>query len=142
MDGVKRLLPENGEHAGGEGTDKEGTEETRGVSNGDIINVVFRQMSIVEGLVNDGKNGFEVRTGGDLGNYTAICGENVNLRNYDIADDLTIVANNSGGSFVTRTFDGEDFHNIYYSTKWWGWECRERVIREKIGGAGCFLEEI
>lgn len=118
MDGVKGLMPEDGEYAGGKGADEERTEETRSVGNGDVIDVVLSEVGVGEGLVDDGKDGFEMGTGGDFGDYTTISGENINLRNDDIADDRGVVANDGSSGFVTGTFDSEDFHIIYYSMFW------------------------
>lgn len=118
VDGVKGFMPENGEHAGGQGADEEGTQETRGVGNGNVIDIVLSEMGVGESLVDDGKDGFEMGTGGDFGDYATISGENINLRNDDIADDYGIVANDGGSGFVTGTFDSEDFHIIYYSMFW------------------------
>ncbi len=113
MDGVKGLMPEDGEYAGGKGADEERTEETRSVGNGDVIDVVLSEVGVGEGLVDDGKDGFEMGTGGDFGDYTTISGENINLRNDDIADDRGVVANDGSSGFVTGTFDSEDFHIRY-----------------------------
>ncbi len=51
-----------------------------------------------------------MRTGGDFGNYATISCENVNLRDDNIAENGGVVGDDSGGSFVTRTLDGKDFH--------------------------------
>lgn len=113
VNGVKGFVPENGEHAGGQGADEEGTQETRGVGNGNVIDIVLSEMSVGESLMDDGKDGFEMGTGGDFGDYTTISGKNINLRNDDIADDHGVVANDGGSGFVAGAFDSEDFHIRY-----------------------------
>lgn len=113
MDGVERLVPEDGEHASGEGADEEGAEEAGGIGNGDVINIILSEAGVAKGFVNDGQDSLEVRAGSDFRNNTTICGENVNLRNDDIADDAGVVADDGGGGFVAGTFDGENFHIIY-----------------------------
>ncbi len=51
VDGIKRFIPEDGEHAGGEGTDEKRAKQTGTVSDGDIINVVFRQVCVIESFM-------------------------------------------------------------------------------------------
>lgn len=115
MDGVKRLVPENGESASGECADEKRTEQAGSVGDGDVVDIVFREVSARKGLMNDGEDGFEMGTGGDFGNDATVSGENVNLRNDDVAQNLSMVANDGGGGFVARTFDGENIHGIIIS---------------------------
>lgn len=112
VDGVERFLPEDGEHAGGQSTDHKRAHETGGMGDGDGVEVIFVEIGIAEGLMDDGKDGFEVGTGGDFWYNSAISRKNVNLRNHDIAEDFGAVFNHGGGSFITRSFNGEDFHRF------------------------------
>ncbi len=130
VDGIERFVPENGKHACGKGANEERTKQTGGVSNGDIINIVMGEVGVVQGLMDDGEDSFEVGAGGDFRNDAAVGSENVNLGNDDVAEDAgsgdkrfrggrrraagKIVADDGSGGFVARTFDGEDFHNAYY----------------------------
>ncbi len=63
-----------------------------------------------------GEDGFEMRAGGDFGNYATISSKNVNLRDDHIAEDLAMIRNDRGGGFVTRGFDSKNIHIIYYIT--------------------------
>lgn len=60
--------------------------------------------------MDDGEDGFEVGAGGDFGDNSAVGGENVNLRDDDVAEDVDAVFDDGGGGFVARGFDSEDFH--------------------------------
>lgn len=113
MNGIEGFVPENGEGAGSKRANQKRAEKTGSVSNSNIINIIFGEVGIVEGFVNDREDSLEMRTGGNLGNYTAIGSENVNLRNDDIADDSGVVAYDGGGGFVAGTLDGKNFHMLY-----------------------------
>lgn len=115
VDGIERFLPEDGEHSGSESADQKGTEEAGGVSNSDTIDVVFGQVGVIEGFVNYGEDSFEMGAGGDFRNDTTIGGENIDLGDNDVAEDLAVIRNDRGGGFVTGTFDGENIHIIYYT---------------------------
>lgn len=79
VDGVEGLVPENSESAGGEGADKEGTEQAGGVGDGDSVEVIRGEVGVMQSLMDDGQDGFEMRASGDFGNDTTISCENVNL---------------------------------------------------------------
>ncbi len=135
VDGVEGLMPENGKHAGGQGTDHEGAHETGGVGDGDGVDVgcevgifrefsfefgvlleemgaVFRDAGFDEGLMDDGKNGFEMGAGGNFWYNTTVSSKNVNLRNDDVAEDFDAIFDHGGGSFVARTFNSKDSHGF------------------------------
>lgn len=67
------------------------------MSNGDGVDIVplllfgEAREGVVEGLVDDGKDGFEVGAGGDFGNYSAVGLKNVNLGNDDVAQNFMAV---------------------------------------------------
>lgn len=54
MNGVEGFVPENGKGAGGESANEKGSEKARGVSDGDIVDVVFGEMGVIERFMNDG----------------------------------------------------------------------------------------
>lgn len=60
---------------------------------------------VVEGLVNDGEDGFEMGAGGDFGDDAAIGFKDVDLGDDDIAQNIVAVLYNGGGGFVATTFD-------------------------------------
>lgn len=77
--------------------------------------------------MDDGEDGFEVGASGNFGNNTTVSGENVNLRDDDVAEDVDAVFDDGGGGFVARSFDGEDFHGTmihYFGGFGKGWGAR------------------
>lgn len=111
--GVKGFVPEDGESAGGEGADEERAEEAGGVGDGDIIDVVFGEVGVSKGLVDDGEDGFEVGASGDFGNDAAVGSKNIDLGDDDVAEDAGLVCDDGGGGFVAGGFDSENIHIIY-----------------------------
>lgn len=83
------------------------------MSYGDGVEVFDAKLSIVEGLMDDGLDGFDVGAGGDLGNDATVSGMDVDLGNYYIREDVIAVFDDSGGGFVARTFDTKDAHSVY-----------------------------
>ena len=55
--------------------------------------------------------------GGDFGNDTTIFGKDVDLGNYDVAQNTNAVFDNGGSGFITAGFDSQNFHCLNYSTK-------------------------
>ena len=51
-----------------------------------------------------------MRTGGNFGNDPTIACEDIDLRNYDITQNLIAIFDNGGSSFITRGFDTQNFH--------------------------------
>ena len=60
--------------------------------------------------MNDWLDGFKVRASGNFGNNTAVICEDIDLRNYDITQNLITILDNGGGGFITRSFDTQNFH--------------------------------
>ena len=107
---------ENRESAGGESADQQGTKQTWRVSDGDSVNLVpiglavFDEAGLLKGLIDDGLDGFQVGTSGDLWNNAAVGFKDVNLGDDDIAQNLPAVLNNGGGSFVARSLNPQNIH--------------------------------
>lgn len=121
MDGIEGFVPKNGEGAGGESTNEKRAEQTWRIGDGEITNIVFGAMRIIESFVNDRENGFEVGASGDFGNDTSVGSKNINLRNDDVAEDLgggvriggaAKIADDGSGSFVAGSFESENFHGV------------------------------
>ena len=91
VDGVERLVPKDGEHTGGKGADEERAEEAGGVGDGDVVDVVAGEVGVGEGFVDDGEDGLEVGAGGDFGDDATVGGENIDLGDDDIAEELGVV---------------------------------------------------
>lgn len=59
--------------------------------------------------------------GGNFRDNAPVGGEDVDLRNHDVAKNfgatssIAVVADDGGGGFVTRTFDGKYFHILIIS---------------------------
>ena len=65
---------------------------------------------------------------GDLRDDTAILFEDINLGNNNIAQNGLTVFYDRGGSFVARSFNSQDIHDVYYTTggdggKGWAGAC-------------------
>ena len=60
--------------------------------------------------MDDWLDGFEMRAGSNFGNYTTVAREYIDLRDYDIAQNLITIFDNGGSSFITRGFDTQNFH--------------------------------
>lgn len=127
MNSVERFVPEDGESTGSKCANEERTKQARGIGDGDIVNIIFSEMSVVEGFVNDGEDSFKMGTSGNFGNNATIGGEDVDLGDDDVAENLrrggyirggvwtlsiVKVADNSCSGFVTGSFDGKDFHGV------------------------------
>ena len=122
MDGIERFIVENGESARSKSTDKQGTEETWGVGDGDVIDFVpivgaggRYEVSIRESLVDDGKDSLEVGTSGDFWDDATIRFENIDLRNDNIREKIFAILENCAGGFVARRFDCKNIHLYNYS---------------------------
>ena len=63
-----------------------------------------------ESLVDDWLDGFEMGTGSDFRDHTTVICEDIDLRNYDIAQNMITIFDNGGSSFITRSFDTQNFH--------------------------------
>lgn len=79
VDGIERLLPENGESARGERADEERAEQAWSMSDGDGVDFSFGEVGVLKCLMNNWEDGFKMRAGGDLWNYPTISCKNVNL---------------------------------------------------------------
>jgi hypothetical protein len=60
--------------------------------------------------VNNGVNDFEVGSGSDFRNNAAIFGMDIDLSVNDITEQPLAIFDNSGGSFVTTTFNSQNTH--------------------------------
>ncbi len=65
--------------------------------------------------MDDGKDGFEMGTGGNFWYNSTICCKNVNLRNDDVTQNVSAVFDYGCGGFVAGTFDAEDVHCCNYT---------------------------
>ena len=60
--------------------------------------------------MDDRLDGFEMGAGSDFRNHATVICEDVDLRDYDIAQNLITIFDNGGGSFITGGFDTQNFH--------------------------------
>lgn len=112
MDSVEGFIPEDGESAGSKSADEKRPDETRGMSDGNGVNIGSGDASVAKGLVDDGEDGFEVGAGGDFGDDASVSSKNVDLRDNDITKNMNAIFNDGSSGFITGGFDGEDFHDI------------------------------
>ena len=110
MGRIKRNVVKNGGSAGGEGADKKGADEAWGMSDGNGVNVGPIELSVSEGLVKDGVDGFDMRTSGNLGNNAAVGGMNIDLRNDDVGKNAVAIFDDGRCGFVTRTLNSKNAH--------------------------------
>lgn len=110
MSRVKRDVVKNGGSAGGEGADKKGADEAWGMSDGNGVNVGPIELSVSKGLVEDGIDGFDMRTSGNLGNNAAVGGMNIDLRNDDVGKNAVAIFDDGRCGFVTRTLNSKNAH--------------------------------
>ena len=110
MGRVKRNVVKNGGSAGGEGADKKGADEAWGMSDGNGVNVGPIELSVSEGLVKDGVDGFDMRTSGNLGNNAAVGGMNIDLRDDDVGKNAVAIFDDGRCGFVTRTLNSKNAH--------------------------------
>lgn len=99
---------DDGEGAGGQAADEEGTEEARGVSHGDGVDVVPGFFGVSHGFFYDWHHHFEMISGCNFRDDSAIFGENIDLGDDDIAQNSAPVFDNRGGGFVTRGFNSQN----------------------------------
>lgn len=88
------------------------------MSDGDGVEVGPVKFCLVDRLMNDRENGFKMRTGGNFWDHSAVGLKNIDLRNNNITQNVSAVLNNSGSSFITRSFDPKDVHRGDYSIDW------------------------
>ena len=81
------------------------------MSNGDGVDVCNFEAGVIEGLMDDGLYGFNVRTGGDLWDYATISSMNIDLGDHDVGEDMVAIFDDGGGGFVARAFYSEDAHS-------------------------------
>ncbi len=62
--------------------------------------------------MNDGEDSFEVRASGDLRNHSAVSGEDVDLGDDDVTENLSVVGDDGSGGFVAGAFNGENIHGL------------------------------
>lgn len=86
-----------------------------GVDLGPFLSFGLIGKGLVESLVDDRKNGFEMGAGGNFGDDAAVGFEDVDLRDDDVAQNGTAVLNNGGGGFIAAGFEGENVHWCYYN---------------------------
>ena len=77
-----------------------------------VIFAVFLKICVFESLMNDGKNGFEMRAGSDFWNDAAVALKDIDLRYDDVTQDFwsrvfikRIAGDDGGGSFVAGRLD-------------------------------------
>lgn len=112
MGGVERFVVEDGESASGEGADEERAEKTGGVGDGDSIDIGDLELGFFKRLVDDGEDSLDVRASGDFGDYAAVSLVNIDLGNYDVAQNMGTILNDGSRSFITTGLDAEDFHEV------------------------------
>ena len=110
MGRVKRNVMQNGGSAGSEGADKKGADEAWGMSDGNGVNVGPIELSVNEGLVKDGVDGFDMRASGNLGDNATVGGMNIDLRNDDIGKNAVAIFDDGRCGFVTRTLNSKNAH--------------------------------
>lgn len=110
MGRVKRNVMQNGGSAGSEGADKKGADEAWGMSDGNGVNVGPIELSVSEGLVKDGVDGFDMRASGDFGNNATVGGMNIDLRNDDVGKNAVAIFDDGRCGFVTRTLNSKNAH--------------------------------
>ena len=110
MGRVKRNVVKNGGSAGGEGADKKGADEAWGMSDGNGVNVGPIELSVSEGLVKDGVDGFDMGASGDFGNNATVGGMNIDLRDDDVGKNAVAIFDDGRCGFVTRTLNSKNAH--------------------------------
>lgn len=110
MGRVKRNVVKNGGSASSEGADKKGADEAWGMSDGNGVNVGPIELSVSEGLVKDGVDGFDMGASGNLGNNATVGGMNIDLRDDDIGKNAVAIFDDGRCGFVTRTFNSKNAH--------------------------------
>lgn len=110
MGRVKRNVMQNGGSTGSEGADKKGADEAWGMSDGNGVDVGPIELSVSKGLVEDGIDGFDMRTSGNLGNNAAVGGMNIDLRNDDVGKNAVAIFDDGRCGFVTRTLNSKNAH--------------------------------
>lgn len=101
---------QNGGCAGSEGADKKGADEAWGMSDGNGVDVGPIELSVGEGLVKDGVDGFDMRASSDLGNNATVGGMNIDLRNDDVGKNAIAIFDDGRCGFVTRTLNSKNAH--------------------------------
>ena len=110
MGRVKRNVVKNGGSASSEGADKKGADEAWGMSDGNGVNVGPIELSVSEGLVKDGVDGFDMGASGNLGNNATVGGMNIDLRNDDVGKNAVAIFYDGRCGFVTRTLNSKNAH--------------------------------
>lgn len=110
MGRVKRNVVKNGGSASSEGADKKGADEAWSMSDGNGVNVGPIELSVSEGLVKDGVDGFDMGASGNLGNNATVGGMNIDLRNDDVGKNAVAIFDDGRCGFVTRTLNSKNAH--------------------------------
>ena len=63
-------------------------------------------------MVDDWHNGFDVGTGGDFWNDSAVFFVDIDLRDDDVGQNICAVFDDGSGGFVTGAFDAKNFHCV------------------------------
>ena len=75
------------------------------MGDGDGVDLVPIEVGVMERLVDDGKNSFDVGAGGDFGDDATVGLVEIDLGNDDVAKNLRAVFDDGGGGFVATGFD-------------------------------------
>ena len=75
------------------------------MGDGDGVDVFPGEAGLFEGLVDDGKNDFNMGARGDFGHDTTIDGVNIDLGDDDIGKNFRAISNDGAGGFVATGFD-------------------------------------
>ena len=110
MGRVKWNVVKNGGSASSEGADKKGADEAWSMSDGNGVNVGPIELSVSEGLVKDGVDGFDMGASGNLGNNATVGGMNIDLRNDDVGKNAVAIFDDGRCGFVTRTLNSKNAH--------------------------------
>lgn len=110
VNGVERLVVQNGKGTSCEGANKKGTKESRGVSGGDGVDVCPRKVGGLHGGVKNRKDSFKMRAGGDFWDNTTVGGKKINLGLNDVREDFSAVLNKGNGGVVAGSLKTQDNH--------------------------------
>ncbi len=110
IDGDERQVFGEGQRLGGHHADHDAPDQTGPTGGGDGGEVAEFQAGIPHRLVNDLIDGFDVCTGGDLGDDAAVGTVGIELRQNHVGKDSPLPVDERGGGLIATGFDAEDDH--------------------------------
>jgi hypothetical protein len=99
-----------GEGFGDVDADEERTGETGSLGDGDRVDLAATDAGLGKGSFDDGDDGADVTSGGQLRDDAAVRLVERDLGRDDVGTDAASVDDHRGGGFVARGFDAEDVH--------------------------------